>query len=150
LQHYLHVRLTSLAVVLAASAMLLVASLVASTMIAAVRRVLGEGYAGQGSTWRPVGVVMLWLAIAILIALVHRFIPDARVPWTSAAAGTLATTGFFVLGRTLVGLFIRRAGVGSAYGAAGSLVVVVVWIYYSYLSLLYGAEVAKVWSRRPR
>lgn len=143
----LHTRLLSLVIVLAAGALLIV-SLGASAALAAVRRRLEEVIPGYTPLWHWDGLLTSLFSIALLVALIYRLLPDARVPWVSAAIGALATTGFFALGRTLVGVYIRRAGIGSAYGAAGSLVVLLVWIFYTSLSLLFGAEVAKVHSRR--
>jgi membrane protein len=147
LWRFLHTRLMSLALVLAA-AFLLITSLAAGAALAAARRRLQEFLPGDTSIWD--GLLTSWIAIALLLALIYRLLPDASVSWSSAAAGALSTTVFFVVGRSLVGLYIQRAGVGSAFGAAGSLVVLLVWIFYSALSLLLGAEVAKVWSRRHR
>jgi len=144
---FLHTRLLSLVIVLAAG-FVLVASLGASAVLTAARRHLEEVMPRGFSLGPTDGRFASVLAVALLVALIYRLLPDARVPWASALVGGLATTGFFVLGRTLVGIYIQRAGIGSAYGAAGSLVVLLVWIFYTSLSLLFGAEVAKVWSRR--
>jgi membrane protein len=144
---FLHTRLLSLMIVLAAG-FLLVASLGASAVLTAARRHLEE-VMPRGFSLGPMdGRFASMLAVALLVALIYRLLPDARVPWTSALVGAVATTGFFVVGRTLVGVYIQRAGIGSAYGAAGSLVVLLIWIFYTSLSLLFGAEVARVWSRR--
>jgi membrane protein len=113
-----------------------------------VRHRLKEVVPGYSSVWHWDGLLMSLLAIALLVTLIYRLLPDTTVPWMSAVVGALATTGFFLLGRTLVGIYIQRAGIGSAYGAAGSLVVLLVWIFYTSLSLLLGAEAARVWSRR--
>ena len=147
LWRFLHTRLLSLAIVLAAG-FLLIASLGASVVLPAVRRRLEEVVPAGVPVGPWDGRFLSLFAIALLVALIYRLLPDARVAWISAAAGALATTGFFLVGRTLVGAYIQRAGIASAYGAAGSLVVLLVWIFYTSLSLLFGAEVAKVWSRR--
>jgi membrane protein len=149
LWRFLHTRLMSLTLVLVAG-LLLILSLASSAALAAGRRRLQEVIPGYEPMWGWDGLLTSWLAIALLLTLIYRLLPDAKVSWSSAAAGAISTTVFFYVGRSLVGLYIHRAGIGSAFGAAGSLVVLLIWIFYSALSLLLGAEVAKVWSRRHR
>ena len=88
----------------------------------------------------------LILSIAVLTGafwLLIRHLPAARVPTKAALGGALTAAVLFAVGKHLIGLYIARAGVASAYGAAGSFVVVVLWIYYSAQIVLLGAEVAR-------
>jgi membrane protein len=77
-----------------------------------------------------------------------KLLPDARIEWRDVWLGALATALLFEVGKLAVGLYLGRAGIGSAYGAAGSLVVVLVWVYYSAQILFFGAELTQVYARR--
>ena len=77
-------------------------------------------------------------------------LPDTEVAWDDVWFGAVTTSVLFTLGKQIIGLYLGRAGVGSAYGAAGSLVVMTVWVYYASLILFFGAELTYVRSRRRR
>lgn len=89
-----------------------------------------------------------FLVIALLFAAMFRYLPDARISWRDVRAGALGTALLFVLGRTLIGLYLGRADPGSVYGAAGSLALVLIWVYYTSMILLLGAEFTKLWAQR--
>jgi YihY family inner membrane protein len=86
-------------------------------------------------------------AIAVLFALIFKYVPDATIAWKEVWEGAIATAFFFTIGKFLIGLYLGRAGVGSAYGAAGSIIVVIVWIYYSSMIFFFGAELTHVLAR---
>jgi membrane protein len=86
----------------------------------------------------------------LLFAMIYRIIPEVRVDWCDVAVGSILTALLFSAGKLLIGLYLGRAGVGSAYGAAGSLVVLLVWIYYSAQIFLFGAEFTYAWAQRRR
>jgi membrane protein len=86
--------------------------------------------------------------IGFLFALVFRYVPDAVVPWKSALLGGLATSCMFAVGRHAIGLYLGRAAFVSTYGAAGSLVAVIVWVYYSAMIFMFGAEFTHVLSQK--
>jgi len=90
------------------------------------------------------------LVTALLFALIFKVLPDADVAWDDVWFGAVATSVLFTLGKQVIGLYLGRTGVGSAYGAAGSLVVMTVWVYYASLILFFGAELTYVRSRRRR
>jgi membrane protein len=75
-----------------------------------------------------------------LFALIYKFLPDAIIRWRDVWAGAFITALLFVLGKFLISLFIAKSDPGSAFGAAGSLIVLLVWIYYSSLIIFFGAE----------
>jgi membrane protein len=89
-----------------------------------------------------------FLAISILFALIFKFVPDAEICWRDVIIGALMTSVLFNLGQTLLTLYLRTAGVGSAYGAAGSVVALVVWVYYSAQIFLYGTILTRVYADR--
>src|SRR5205823_6766881 len=81
-------------------------------------------------------------------ALIFKLLPDVRIAWRDVWVGALLTTVLFMVGKGLIGLYLGRSGLGSAYGAAGSLVALLVWIYYSAQILFFGAEFTKVYANR--
>jgi membrane protein len=86
--------------------------------------------------------------ITVLFAAMFRVLPDARVMWRDVWVGAGATGLLFVAGKFAVGAYLGNSDVGSAFGAAGSLAIILVWIYYSSMILLLGAEFTQVWIRK--
>jgi membrane protein len=84
----------------------------------------------------------------VLFALIFKWLPETDLAWADVWLGAAVTAGLFAAGRYLIGLYLGRAAVGSAYGAAGAFVVLLVWIYYSTQILLYGAELTFVYAQR--
>jgi membrane protein len=80
------------------------------------------------------------IVFAFLFGVLFRYLPDARIGWRAACLGGLATAVLFALGKWAIGVYVARSDVGGAYGAAGSLVVLLVWVYYSAAIFFYGAE----------
>lgn len=87
---------------------------------------------------------------SFLFAAIYRIIPEVRVEWQDVAVGSVITALLFSGGKFLIGLYLGRAGLASTYGAAGSIVVLLVWVYYSAQIFLYGAEFTYVYARRRR
>ena len=98
--------------------------------------------------FQVVNFAITFLATTFLFGLIYTALPARRVPWTDVLVGAVVTSVLFAAGRLLVSLYLSRAGVGSLYGAAGSLVVLLVWIYYSSQIFLFGAEFTHVYSQR--
>lgn len=88
------------------------------------------------------------VAIALLFALIFKFVPDVPIRWREVAVGAIATAILFTLGKYLLALYLATAGVGSTYGAAGSLVALVVWVYYSAQIFFFGAVFTRVYADR--
>ena len=84
------------------------------------------------------------MGISLLFGLILKYVPEAKVEWRDVRVGAFATALLFVVGKTVLGLYLGKASPGSAYGAAGSLVVLVVWIYYSAQIFFFGAEFTHV------
>ncbi len=87
-------------------------------------------------------------ALTFVFALIYRYVPDLRLPWRVLWTGAAVSALLFVIGKALLGIYLARAGVGSAYGAAGSVIAIAFWIYYSAQIFLLGAEFTYVWSGR--
>lgn len=131
-----------------ATGLLLVVSLVLNTAIAALTRALSDRLPGAEAAWQAGYYLLSTLGSAAVFALLFKALPDVRVPWRSVAAGALLTGLLFTLGQVLLGLYLGRGAFSNAYGAAGSFVVVLVWVYYSSQVLLFGAELTQVLARR--
>jgi membrane protein len=80
--------------------------------------------------------------------LVFKFLSDAQLRWYTTLAGAVFTTGLFAIGKIAIGIYLLRSGLGGGYGAAGSFVVLLTWIYYSAAIFLLGAEFIKVYAGR--
>jgi membrane protein len=140
-------RLLSFGMVLAMGFLLLV-SLVLNAGLSALGGVL-EGVL-------PGSVALLWvlntgLSLAVtslLFATIFKVLPDADIAWRDVVIGAVATAILFTVGKFLLGLYLGRSGVASAYGAAGALVLILLWIYYSAQILFLGAEFTEVYARR--
>lgn len=149
LKHVIRTRLLAFGLVLVIG-LLLLAAVILSAVVTAVTR-----YADQ---WLPVAlpgfvpyaadIAVSLVVVTVLLGLIFRYLPDVQVAWRDVLVGAIVSAVLFVIGKTLIGLYLGMAGVGSAYGAAGSLVVLLVWIYYSALILLLGAEFTQVYVRR--
>ena len=86
------------------------------------------------------------ILITCLFALIFKVLPDAPVEWRDVWVGAVLTAALFVVGKFAIGFYLGVSDVGSAYGAAGSVIVILVWIYYSALILFFGAEFTQVWA----
>jgi membrane protein len=84
--------------------------------------------------------------ITVLFAAIQKVLPDAHVEWREVWVGAAITGLLFTIGKTAIGIYIGKSGMGSAYGAAGSLVAIVAWLYYASLIVLLGAEFTKIWA----
>src|SRR5262245_42745645 len=136
---FLKERLLSIAMVLAIGFLLLV-SLLVSTGITALadstRLVLGEGLL----LVIALNLLSSLVVTTLLLALIFKVLPETDIAWDDVWFGAITTAVLFTLGKTVIGLYLGRAGIGSAYGAAGSLVVMTMWVYYASLILFFGAE----------
>ena len=127
---------------------LLLVSLVLSAWLATVSRYVGTLLPAPAPVLESVNFVISFAVITFSFALIFKLLPDVKVAWRDVWLGAAATSLFFTIGKLLIGLYLGRSAVASAYGAAGSLVVIVVWVYHSAQILLFGAEFTKVWTRR--
>jgi membrane protein len=125
-------------------------SLMASVFVQAMGRYLGQFVSVPAATLEAINFAVTFFILSFLFALIYRIFPQTRVDWEDVAVGSVVTAALFTAGKFLVALYLGKAGVGSAYGAAGSLVVLLVWVYYSAQIFLYGAEFTHVFARRRR
>jgi len=130
--------------------LLLLLSLILSAALAAVGKFMGGILPLPEWTLQGFDFLLSVAGTSALFALIFQYIPDAHTEWRDSWTGGLITAGLFSLGKTLIGLYLGKAGIGSAYGEAGSLVVVVVWVYYSSQIFFFGAELTHVLSQDRR
>lgn len=141
----LHDRFLSFGMVLAIGFLLLV-SLSVSAAIAAAGKYTSDLLPVPAIALHAIYFVVSLAVTALLFAMIFRFLPDQRISWRDVGVGAFATAVLFTIGKTLIGLYLGKASVGSPYGAAGSLVIVLVWVYYSAQIFLFGAEFTHVYA----
>ena len=146
-KRFVRARLLALALVLSIGFLLLV-----SLVMSAGLEVFVSWAGGFLPKWVALGYVLNYVVsigvIALFFALLFKLLPDAKVAWKDVWIGALFTSVLFHLGKYLIALYIGRASVASTFGAAGSLAVLLVWIYYSSQILLLGAELTRAYANR--
>jgi len=144
---FLKERLLSLAMV-AGIGFLLLVSLLVNAVLSAAGESTGAVLGVVPWALRVAGLPVSVAVVALLFAAMFKILPDAPVAWGDVWFGAVATSLLFTLGKHVIGMYLGRAGIGSAYGAAGSVVVLTVWVYYASLIVLFGAELTRLRSQR--
>jgi membrane protein len=133
---------------------LLVTSLLVSAALAAIHRYMGGAFPGVVVLWEALNVVVSLGVITLLFAMIYKVLPDVKLVWSDVWIGGLVTAGLFTIGKLLIGVYLGTASIASSYGAAGSVIVILVWVYYSAQIILLGAEFTRAYveefGRRPR
>jgi membrane protein len=119
-----------------------------STAISAVQKYLGGFLPGSRYIWQAIDFVVSLAILTLLFAMVFKVLPDAVVAWRDLWLGALVTAILMSIGNILIGLYLGRSSAASAYGAAGSLVLLLIWIYYSAQVFFFGAEFTQVYAAR--
>ncbi|MGF1517851.1 MAG: YihY/virulence factor BrkB family protein [Nodosilinea sp.] len=145
--NFIRARFLSFSMVLIIAFLLLV-SLVVSAGVAAAGTYVADIAPLLAVLWESVNFLVSFGVITLLFAAIYKVLPDVKIAWGDVWMGAAVTALLFTIGRTLIGLYLGNAAVGSAYGAAGSLVVLLVWVFYSAQILLFGAEFTQVYTRR--
>jgi membrane protein len=140
-------RLFSFGMVLSVGFLLLV-FLILSAGLAYLGRGFGQLIPFPAPMLQALNFVVSFAVITGLFALMFKYVPDVKVAWQNVIVGAVGTALLFVVGKFVLGIYLGRASVGSPYGAAGSLVAVVVWIYYSAQIFFFGAEFTRVYTNR--
>jgi membrane protein len=144
--HTLRKRFLSFSLILSIAFLLLV-SLVVNAALSGLGNVLEGMFPGALWLVRILSAVISFAVVALLFALMYRYLPDAEVAWKDVFVGAALTTFLFTLGQFALGAYLARSGAASAYGAAGSLVLILLWVYYSAQIFLFGAEFTQVYAR---
>ncbi|HEX3274467.1 MAG TPA: YihY/virulence factor BrkB family protein [Gemmatimonadales bacterium] len=142
-------RLISFGLVIGVGFLLLV-SLLVSAALAAFNRYLGSRFPGLTVLWEASNVIVSLGVVTLLFAMVYKILPDVRLGWRDVWVGALVTAGFFSIGKQVIGLYLGTSSLASTYGAAGSVVVLLVWVYYSSQVVLLGAEFTRFYVERFR
>jgi membrane protein len=140
-------RVLSLGLVVSIGFLLLV-SLVVSAALSAMGKWWSGQFEGIGWLLHPLDLLISMAVISTMFALMYKILPRAKIGWRDVWVGAVATAFLFTIGKYLVGLYIGRSQVATGYGAAGSFVVVLVWVYYSAQIFLLGAEFTWVYAHR--
>lgn len=140
-------RLLSLGMILTLAFLMLV-SLVLSALLGAVGGTVAEWLPGglSGAFLQALNTGLSLVAAAVLFAAIFKVLPDARVAWRDVWVGAAGTAVLFVAGKFLLGLWFARSDPGQAFGAAGALALILVWVYYSAMIFFLGAEFTQVWA----
>lgn len=144
---FLLVRLRSFGLVVAIGFLLMV-SLAVSAGLAALNGWLARRSPSIPVVWNAINVLVSLVVTTALFALLYRFLPDVRLRWRDVAMGAFVTAVLFTIGQLLIGLYLGQSSVASSYGAAGSVMVLLLWVYYSSQILLLGAEFTRVYAQR--
>ena len=142
---WLRQRIFSLSIVFALAFLLLVSLVISAALAGAAALFQGPE---QAILSRLLELAVSLLVLTFVFALLYKYVPDAEIGWRDVWLGGLITAVLFTLGKTAIGVYLGRASVGSAYGAAGSMVVLLVWVYYSALIMFFGAEFTHAWTTR--
>lgn len=140
-------RFLSFAMVLGIGFLLLV-SLVISAVLSALVTYFSNLLPGVDFLWQLVSFLLSFAITTVLFALIFKVLPDVKITWSDVAIGAIITSVLFSIGRFLLGQYLGNSSFGSAYGAAGSLVVILAWVYYAAQILFFGAEFTQVYARR--
>lgn len=119
---------------------LLLVSLIISAGLATVGKYFSELLPMPELVLSALNFAVSLAATSVLFALIFKYVPETEIQWRDVWFGSFVTALLFTIGKSLIGLYLGKASIGSAYGAAGSLVVVIVWVYYSSMIFLFGAE----------
>lgn len=143
---WVHSRLLSLGMIMGTGFLLMV-SLLASALLATVQRWFGR-YVNLGASASAIDFLLSFAFITVAFAMIYKVMPRVRVEWRDVWIGAVVTSLLFTVGKMAIGLYIGRSAVASTFGAAASLVAMVVWVYWSAQIFLLGAEFTWVYARR--
>lgn len=127
---------------------LLLVSLILSAVLAGVVNFLGDMLPGIGFLLQLANFVLSFAVTTLLFALIYKVLPDVKIAWGDVWIGAIITSLLFSFGRFLLGLYLGNSSFGSTYGAAGSVVIILVWVYYAAQILFFGAEFTQVYASR--
>jgi len=144
---FLRARFLSLSMVLGIGFLLLI-SMALSTFLTAVTKSMGSALPVPPAIMHGLNFALSFALITLLFAMIFKFLPDVKVPLRKVWVGAIGTALLFTVGKELLALYLGRASTTSAYGAAGSVIVVLMWVYYASVILFFGAEFTQVYARQ--
>jgi membrane protein len=140
-------RLLSFAMVLGVGFLLLLSMLI-SIVLSALTNYFGSFLPDALSFSKILNPIVFFVLITLMFAMIYKFLPDAEISWKDVWVGAAVTSFLFNIGKYLIGLYMANSSVASVYGAAGSLAVLLIWIYYSAIIFLFGAEFTQVYAKK--
>lgn len=140
-------RLLSFGLILTLGFLLLV-SLLISAALSALQKYWGAWFSDIAWITEGINSLLSFLIVTSLFAIIYKWLPDAIIAWRDVGIGALVTASLFTLGKFLIGLYIGNSATASSFGAAGSLVVILLWVYYSSQIFFFGAEFTRVYAER--
>jgi membrane protein len=143
----LRTRLVSFAMIIGIG-LLLIASLLASALLAVLEKWWGTLFGARALLASALNIGLSYLMVTVMFAMIYKIMPRVRIAWRDVWTGAAITSLLFTAGKYAIGLYIGTSGVSSTFGAAGSLVVILVWVYYSAQIFLLGAEFTWVYAHR--
>ena len=149
LKYFFKQRLISFAMILGVSFLMLV-SLMISAILAAITGYFEYLIPGANVLWHLLDACVSFGIVAVLFAAIYKIIPDVHIDWQDVWTGAIVTAVLFTAGKAAISFYIGRTGVGSAYGAAGSVLIILAWVYYSSQILFLGAEFTKLYAEQRR
>lgn len=144
---FLSKRILSFSMVLGIGFLLMV-SLIVSAILSGLSAYMSHLIPGIDWFWGIVNFVISFGVITLLFGLMYKFLPDVKITWNDVLIGASITALLFTIGKTVLGQYLGQASFGSTYGAAGSLVILLAWVYYSAQILFFGAEFTQVYASR--
>ena len=138
-------RFVSFAMVLGIGFLLLV-SLAVSALASGFTKLMGDALGATAFAAHALDLVVSFIFVTALFAMIYKYLPDVRIDWRDVGIGAALTSMLFTVGKMLIGLYLGTSGVASTYGAAGSLITVLLWVYYSSLIFFLGAELTQVYA----
>lgn len=144
--YFVRKRLLSVGLILSLGFLLLV-SLVFSALVSALARTWGPADA-TGMVLQGVNFMFSFALVTLLFAMIYKILPSVHIAWKDVLIGSIITATLFSIGKALIGLYLGNSAVASSYGAAGSVILVLIWVYYSAQIFLLGAEFTKVYAHR--
>ncbi|MEN9568698.1 MAG: hypothetical protein RLZZ69_3894, partial [Cyanobacteriota bacterium] len=144
---FIRKRILSFGMVLAIGFLLLV-SLILSAMLSGISNLDINLLPGFDPLWEIVNFVISFGFVSLLFALIYKYLPDVKIRWKDVWVGAIITALLFTIGKYLIGLYLGQGSLGSTYGAAGSLIIFLAWVFYSAQILLFGAEFTQVYARK--
>jgi membrane protein len=139
-------RLISFSMVVCLGFLLLVSLLVNGIMEAAINKLTKMFPGFTVFSVYSFNLLLTFLITSFLFAIIFKFLPDAKIRWRHVRAGAFTTAFFFMIGKFLIGYYLGHSKLSSAYGAAGSVIVILLWVYYSAMILYFGAEFTRVYA----
>lgn len=143
---FIRKRISSFLMVLAIG-FLLILSLILSAIVSALSKYRTDFLPGSAILWENLDFIVSLGLMTFLFCLMFKYVPDVKIAWKDVIVGSVITALLFLFGKFLLGVYISKGSLGSAYGAAGSLIVFLAWVYYSAQIVLLGAEFTQVYTR---